>query len=58
LGAPEKEKNPGVLGTCPVCPLVKTALGAGGRAPAVGLGAKPPRSWSINAFCVMVKPFS
>ena len=32
--------------------------GAGGRAPAGGLGAKPPRSWSINAFCVMAKPFS
>jgi len=27
LGAPQKEKNnPGALGTCPVCPLVKTAL--------------------------------
>ena len=22
LGAPQKEKNPGALGTCPVCPLV------------------------------------
>ena len=26
LGAPQKEKNPGALGTCPMCPLVKTAL--------------------------------
>jgi len=26
LGAPQKEKNLGALGTCPVCPLVKTAL--------------------------------
>jgi len=26
LGAPQEEKNPGALGTCPVCPLVKTAL--------------------------------
>ena len=26
LRAPQKEKNPGALGTCPVCPLVKTAL--------------------------------
>jgi len=26
LGVPQKEKNPGALGTCPVCPLVKTAL--------------------------------
>ena len=26
MGAPQKEKNPGALGTCPVCPLVKTAL--------------------------------
>jgi len=26
LGAPQKEKNPGALGTCPVCPLVKMAL--------------------------------
>ena len=24
MGAPQKEKNPGALGTCPVCPLVKT----------------------------------
>ena len=31
---------------------------AGGRASAGGLGAKPHRRWSINAFCVMVKPFS
>jgi len=23
--------------------------------PLVGLGAKPPRSWSISAFCVMAK---
>ena len=28
--------------------------GAGGRVPAGGLG----QSWSINAFCAMVKPFS
>ena len=27
LRAPQKEKNPGALGTCPVCPLVNTALG-------------------------------
>ena len=26
FGAPQKEKNPGALGTCPVWPLVKTAL--------------------------------
>ena len=26
LGAPQKEKIPGALGTCPVCPLVKTAV--------------------------------
>jgi len=26
LGAPQKEENPGALGTCPVCLLVKTAL--------------------------------
>ena len=26
LGAPQKEKKSGALGTCPVCPLVKTAL--------------------------------
>jgi len=26
VGARQKEKNPGALGTCPVCPLVKTAL--------------------------------
>jgi len=26
LGAPQKEKKSGGLGTCPVCPLVKTAL--------------------------------
>jgi len=26
VGAPQKEKNPGALGTCPVCPLVKTAI--------------------------------
>jgi len=26
LGGPQTEKNPGALGTCPVCPLVKTAL--------------------------------
>jgi len=26
LGAPRKEKKSGALGTCPVCPLVKTAL--------------------------------
>jgi len=26
LEAPQGEKNPGALGTCPVCPLVKTAL--------------------------------
>ena len=26
MGAPQKEKNPGALGTCPVCPLVKTAI--------------------------------
>ena len=37
LRAPRKEKNPGALGTCPVCPLVKTALSGrrvdvGGRA--------------------------
>jgi len=32
--------------------------GARGRAPAGGLGAKPARSWSINAFCVIAKPFS
>jgi len=25
-GSLEKKKNPGALGTCPVCPLVKTAL--------------------------------
>jgi len=24
---PSERKNPGALGTCPVCPLVKTALG-------------------------------
>jgi len=29
LGAPQKEKIPGALGTCPVCPLVKTALTEG-----------------------------
>ena len=30
LGAPQKQKkNPGALGTCPMCPLVKTALGDG-----------------------------
>jgi len=32
--------------------------GAGDRAPAEGSGAKPHRSWSVNAFCVMVKSFS
>jgi len=26
VGGPSKRKNPGALGTCPVCPLVKTAL--------------------------------
>jgi len=26
VGAPRKEKKSGALGTCPVCPLVKTAL--------------------------------
>ena len=26
VGAPQKEKKSGALGTCPVCPLVKTAL--------------------------------
>jgi len=26
LGLLKKKKNPGALGTCPVCPLVKTAL--------------------------------
>ena len=26
VGAPQKEKNPGALDTCPACPLVKTAL--------------------------------
>jgi len=26
LGPLKKKKNPGALGTCPVCPLVKTAL--------------------------------
>ena len=26
LGALQKEKHPGALGTCPVCPFVKTAL--------------------------------
>ena len=26
LGALKKKKNPGALGTCPVCPLIKTAL--------------------------------
>ena len=45
----------------------KGSLGSGGRArsgmqgaesPLGGLGAKPPRSWSINAFCVVVKAFS
>jgi len=28
VGGPQKEKNPGALGSCPVCPLVKTALAA------------------------------
>jgi len=28
------------------------------RAPVEGLGTKPPRSQSINAFCVMLKAFS
>ena len=28
VGGPQKEKKyPGALGTCPVCPVVKTALG-------------------------------
>ena len=26
-GPSKRKKNPGALGTCPVCPLVKTALG-------------------------------
>ena len=26
MGPLKKKKNPGALGTCPVCPLVKTAL--------------------------------
>jgi len=26
LGPAKRKKNPGALGTCPVCPLVKTAL--------------------------------
>jgi len=39
---------------CGLCPQ----LGCRGRAPAGGLGVRPPRSWSINAFCVTVKPFS
>jgi len=25
-GPSKRKKNPGALGTCPVCPLVKTAL--------------------------------
>ena len=32
--------------------------GAGGRARLRSVGAKPPRSWSINPFCLMVKAFS
>jgi len=32
--------------------------GAGGQSPRWGLGGESPRSWSINAFCVMVKAFS
>ena len=32
---------------------------AGDRAPPAGVsGGKSPRSWSINAFCVMVEAFS
>ena len=27
MGALKKKKNPEALGTCPVCPLVKTAMG-------------------------------
>ena len=30
-------------------------MGAGGKAPDEGLGVKPPRRRSINAFCMMVK---
>jgi len=29
-----------------------------GQSPRWGLGGESPRSWSINAFCVMVKAFS
>jgi len=33
--------------------------GVQGTEPPLGsLGAKPPRSWNIIAFCVMVKAFS
>ena len=31
--------------------------GAGRRVPAEGLGANPPRSWSFDAFCVVIKEF-
>ena len=44
LGAPRQEKNPGALGTCPVCPLVKTALGIA----AYGCATARSCSWPIS----------
>jgi len=43
VGGPQKEKNPGALmGTCPVCPLVKTALDGGAtRQPPTHANLKP-----------------
>jgi len=30
----------------------------GAELPLAGMGGKAPTRWSINAFCVVVKPFS
>ena len=54
LGALQKEKNPGALGTCPVCPLDKTALhvrcvGMRGRNPCCHRQKKTNTLWRCLA---------
>ena len=45
---PPKRKKPGALGTCPVCPLVKTALTRGGKHQAIRSEGRP-RTCQLDA---------